>query len=381
MFMSRALTRPRQPVWPRAFIQMMVLLAHLALVQGAVAQAREHVFPEGAPIGLVPPPGMTLATGFAGFGDERAGASIIVTDFPEAAPFADLERVLTAQNLARQGITAEKKEELTIAGQPAILVTGAQTVQGAGGTVRKWLLLARGPAATALVTVQVPSEAAGYPEPAIRASLTTLVFRGRLSDAERMAAFPFMLRDMGGFRLVHAMQSTSLLLTDGPADVVKGGAQPVVVAATSMGGSLPPESGREVFALALAPLDAGQRRPADHRHEASADRGRAGRGTHRRGEGRRHGRGHRDRPLDAVRRPGLSALGGHRAQESLARCVSSLSGHWRRADCPAPRPLTQSAAATDHAFVSTPPPFATTTFGPPLDTPTSAGRSTRSPMT
>jgi hypothetical protein len=63
-----------------------------------------------------------------------------------------------------------------------------------------------------------------------------------------MAALPFRLGDLAGFRPVRVMAGNSVLLTDGPNDVIREVGQPAVIVAQSS--ILPPRDQRDAFARA-----------------------------------------------------------------------------------------------------------------------------------
>ena len=134
-------------------------------------------------------------------------------------------------------------------GAKAILVTGTQAAGAV--TLRKWVLLAGNDVLTALVTFQVPeSEAGAYPDAKVRAALATLAFR---SARDQVEALPYTLNDLAGFRVVRTLGGSTVILTDGPKNVVDGAEQPYFVVAVS--GGAPREEERGRFAVrALAGL-------------------------------------------------------------------------------------------------------------------------------
>ena len=87
------------------------------------------VFPPASAIGLVPPPGMRLATGFSGFQDDAAEASILIASLPAEA-YAELSAADDARFEQAQGIRIERRRALQPGGVPAVLLSSAQTVQG-----------------------------------------------------------------------------------------------------------------------------------------------------------------------------------------------------------------------------------------------------------
>ncbi len=220
----------------------------LALLAGPalVAQAPGPVFPPGSSVGLVPPAGMRPASSFAGFQDEAARASILVAELPAEA-YAALSKVDDAAFQQRQGLKVARRRSLTVAGAPAVLLTGTQPAGGVD--YRKWVLIAGPPALTALVTMQVPvgASAGAYPDRAVEAALATVTFRPPPVPADALAALPFALGDMAGLRVVRTFAGSNVLLTDGPLDVDKESLQPLLVVTWQRQPEIPPEL-REAFA-------------------------------------------------------------------------------------------------------------------------------------
>lgn len=219
-----------------------VLVSGFLAVGAPAAQAGEVVFPQGAVIGLAPPAGMVPSATFSGFEDRARNASILIVDMPPDA-FPQLEAGFSPEALAGKGITVETREPFAVDGARALLVTGTQS---AGPLkVKKWILLAGNDSLTALVTMQVAeSEAAQFPDADVRASLASLAFR---SPQDQLAALPFSLSDLGGFRVVRTFGGAAVMLTDGPKNTIEGIEQPYVM--VSVAGGAPRDDERRQFAI------------------------------------------------------------------------------------------------------------------------------------
>ncbi|WP_454915254.1 hypothetical protein [Xanthobacter sediminis] len=215
--------------------------ATLVLVATA-ALAAEVIFPRGAVVGLAPPAGMVESATFSGFEDRARNASILIVDMPPEA-YEQLEGGFSDAALAAKGITVESRGPFAVAGAKAYLVTGSQT---AGPfRVRKWILLAGTDLVTALITVQVAeTDAAALPDAEVRAALATLAFR---SPEAQVAALPFTVTDLAGFRVVRTFGGATVMLTDGPKNMIEGVEQPYFV--VSVAGGAPREDDRRQFAL------------------------------------------------------------------------------------------------------------------------------------
>ncbi|MDB5591471.1 hypothetical protein [Enterovirga sp.] len=219
------------------------LLSSLLALAGPAA-AQTPVFPAGSRVGLVPPPNMVPARGVAGFRNPQTGAAILAVEMPAEA-FPGLAATFTDEALKAQGFSLTRRDAPQIGGGKAILVTGQQG-EGAS-SVPKSVLLASEPGMTVLVIGQLPH---GAPEPdvaAVEAALKTVAFRPALSLTDQVGALPFRIGDLAGFRVVRTMAGNSVMMTDGPSDVVRQASQPLLLIAQSFGPAPGPEQ-REAFA-------------------------------------------------------------------------------------------------------------------------------------
>jgi hypothetical protein len=219
------------------------LVALLATVAPTLAQP---TYPAGSRIGLTPPKDMTASKRFSGFENAAKAASISMMEMPAEA-YSQLAGGLTKEALARQGVTASGRQELTLGGKPAILVSGDQTVGGA--RLRKWVLALSDPGTTVFIVAQCRFEG-GYSDEEMQATLKSVALRAPLSLDEQLAALPFKLGTTAGLRPVRSVAGNALFLTEGPLDVVKEAEQPVLVVASSFTPSPPPGEARERFARA-----------------------------------------------------------------------------------------------------------------------------------
>ncbi|MFG1477470.1 hypothetical protein V5F53_02250 [Xanthobacter sp. V4C-4] len=229
---------PRRGLNGLAALGLMVL----TLLMSAAGHAGEAIFPRGSVVGLAPPPGLVESTTFSGFEDRARNASILIVDMPAEA-YPQLEAGFTDAALAAKGVSVEQRGPFALPDAKAYLVTGTQS---AGPfRVRKWILLAGTDVATALVTVQVAeTDAAALPDAEVRAALATLAFR---SPEAQVAALPFTVTDLAGFRVVRTFGGSTVMLTDGPKNVIEGVEQPYFVVSVAHGA--PREDERRQFAL------------------------------------------------------------------------------------------------------------------------------------
>jgi len=178
------------------------------------ARADEPIFPPGSNIGLVPPPGMTVAKTFPGFIDTEKNAGILVGMLP-IADYDNMEKTLADDALRKQGVMVEKRELLQLSIGKGLLVIGTQI--GADKTkYRKWLVLAKTKDLTALVTVQEPAQSNPYPDSVVRASLASIAERQSVPDAELLTLLPFTVGELAGFKVAKVIPGRALILVDAP---------------------------------------------------------------------------------------------------------------------------------------------------------------------
>ncbi len=214
--------------------------AFLAFALAGAARAADPVFPRGSSVGLVPPPGMAESGSFAGFEDRAKSAVMLVVEMPPEA-YAQIEAGFTAEGLARKGITLKSSAPFPVAGGRGIFLVATQATGPAH--VRQWVLLAGTDQATALITLQAPIEPEAFTEDEVKAAFATLAFR---SPQDQMAALPFAIADLSGFRLVRTMGGSAAILTDAatPADAQD---KPLVMVAIAPGA--PRDDERRQFAM------------------------------------------------------------------------------------------------------------------------------------
>jgi hypothetical protein len=216
-------------------LRTFTFIAFLATVlAGLPAQAAEPLYPTGSLVGFVPPPGFTTSKRFPGFENSDNGASIVLLSLPPQA-YADIEKSMTTEAFKAQGITEEKRENLTLPGGKGVLVIGSE--QDNGQKFRKWMFLGSVPAAIAIAAIRIPDAALkAYPDDVIKASLLTMTARASVPIEEQLSLVPFQLREMSGLRPVRVMGGQGIFLTDGPKDAPGVAEQPVFLVSIGQGG-------------------------------------------------------------------------------------------------------------------------------------------------
>jgi hypothetical protein len=213
---------------------ILFLATLLALTTGGAAHAQtDPVFPPGSRVGLVPPQGFVTGKTFKGFADVEKNAMIIITELP-ASVYPALEERIAAEQLEKQGITVETREQVALPTGPAFLVAGRQ--EAGGIAFRRWVLFGSAPDLTAIVSAQVPEAAqATYPEAAIRAALATFAVRAKAPVEEQLGLLPFEVGELAGFRVVRVLPGSAALLTEGPNDGIEVAEQPLVLISVGRG--------------------------------------------------------------------------------------------------------------------------------------------------
>lgn len=219
----------------------------LTALAAAPALGADAIFPPGSKLGLVPPPGLKASETFRGFEDRANNTAILLLEMPSEA-YRDVEKAMTADGLKKQGVMVEKRENVTLKSGKAILIVGRQTAEGA--KLRKWILVASTPEATALVTALIPENAQNvYPDGAMRTALASLEVRGSIPIEEKINLLPFKLEDYANLRAFRVEPNT-IFLTDGPKDSLDATEQSLLVVSAAVGGPAETAS-RESFARNL----------------------------------------------------------------------------------------------------------------------------------
>lgn len=230
---------------PRWVALIAVIAIGLASLARGQAQTAEPQYPVGSRIGLVPPTGMSSSTQFQGFEDTDRNVFIRLVAMPARA-FAAIEQTMTNDALKQQGLQVEKREALTLASGKAILIVARQ--QAGDVKFGKWMLIASISDLTALISFEIRDEVRdSYPEPVIRAALTSAAVRASVPMDEQLTMLPFQITDLAGFRVVRVLPGLAIQLTDGAEDSSSASKQPHLVVAIAPGA--PPEArDRDTFA-------------------------------------------------------------------------------------------------------------------------------------
>jgi hypothetical protein len=207
------MTSGRKLNFVRAILAAVLACLGLCLIVAPAAQAADPIFPVGSRVGLVPPAGMVVSKGFLGFEDVAKDSAMLIAAQPPAA-FPEIEKSLATDELSKNGITVDNREEIKFDFGKGTLVVGKQTADKT--RYRKWLLNVQTNDLTALVNVQVPEQETAYSDETIRASLATLAVRAIIPDAEKLSLLPFTLDDLAGFHIENVLPGRAVMLIDTP---------------------------------------------------------------------------------------------------------------------------------------------------------------------
>ncbi|HUI96635.1 MAG TPA: hypothetical protein VLX44_12835 [Xanthobacteraceae bacterium] len=221
----------------RAFFARAAVLAGLALA-AAPADAANPVYPLASHVGLVAPGAMKPSERFRGFEDPATGASILILEVPAQA-YPEVEKQMTAEALKKQGMTEEKRENVTLTVGKGLLIVGEQAVDAK--KMRKWVFLATGAEVGALIAVQVPDEARGkYTDADVRTALMSMSVRPSVPIDEQMRLLPISLDNLSGMRPFRMLPNGTLFLTDGAKDPPDVAAAPLLIISVAPGGPQEP---------------------------------------------------------------------------------------------------------------------------------------------
>lgn len=200
----------------RALLVQALVVAATIFTATPPAGAADAAFPLGSRIGIVPPPGFTASKHFPGFENPDGAGTIMMMTLPPQL-FAEVQGTLSEQAVKAQGITEDKREDLTLPSGNGQLVIG--TEEENGQKFRKWMFLALLPEGAAVVSVRIANgKLNSYPDQVIREALTTLTVRSSVPVDEQLELLPFKLADLAGLRPVRALPGTGVFLTEGASD-------------------------------------------------------------------------------------------------------------------------------------------------------------------
>lgn len=224
-----------------------VIAAATLLLAMSPGRAADPVFPPASRMGLAPPPGFSVSPNFAGFQHNDKQATILMAELPGYA-YESIQKEVEAELKKDPAGTATRTDVTFKDGRGFIVFTKPTSPQG---TVLKWTMVANLSNATAIITVLIPEavqEVAS--DEAVRASLASLAMR-TVPVEEQLAALPFALNQLAGFRLVRVQPGAAAMLTDGPSDGIEASEQPLLLISIMQAPTHPQPAERDGFARRL----------------------------------------------------------------------------------------------------------------------------------
>jgi hypothetical protein len=218
-----------------------LVLAILAVVPAAAAQAADPVFPPGARVGLVPAEGLKPAADFLGFESADKKVKVGVAELPAAA-FATVE---AAQKDGMATAGGAKPEPFDTAAGKGYLTS--ESGKDGEVTVRMYsLIVSGGDKFAAYVIAQAREDAdKAMADDAMRRMLASTALRSEVPVAEQLDLLPFRIGELSSFKTVRTLAPrSSILLTDGTEDTTLDGAPYMVIGLVAASPASPDDRGR-----------------------------------------------------------------------------------------------------------------------------------------
>ena len=193
----------------------LVLFALLAISDAASA-APERTRLAGTGIELAPPPGMVPSGDFAGFSDPARGAAMLVVELPVGRPeVPDFLSSMDDGALAAQGLTRLDRSALPDGVPGNLLITAEEFAHGI--PFQRWIYIAPGERALAMITVQVPQQ---FADDRVRAELKASLASVRVApialadgpDPAAVQALPFAFSTGEVFALRSVIAGNTVVL-------------------------------------------------------------------------------------------------------------------------------------------------------------------------
>lgn len=194
-------------------IALAFTLSFAASLAFAPAFAADTIFPRGIRVGIVPMPGLTESQTFLGFESPGHGVKVLLAELPGTA-YGEVETAFKALPDS-PAIKVKPQSVETPAG--TAYYTAEDAVAGTDKVRRYSLIVPGSKAFSGYVAVQVAdSEAATYPEDAVKKMLSSVAVRQDVPTSEQIAQMPFNVRELADFKTVRTLApGAALLLADG----------------------------------------------------------------------------------------------------------------------------------------------------------------------
>jgi hypothetical protein len=200
----------------QAMIRRAVLFLALLAFAGVADAAPDRTRLAGTAIELAPPPGMVPSSDFAGFSDPARGAAMLVVELPVGR--TEVPGFLSSMDdgaLAAQGLTRLDRSALPDGVPGNLLITAEESAHGI--PFERWIYIAPGEQALAMITVQVPQQFADDRAQAeLKASLASVrvapIALADGPDPAAVQALPFVFSTGEHFALRSVIAGNTVLL-------------------------------------------------------------------------------------------------------------------------------------------------------------------------
>jgi hypothetical protein len=199
-----------------------LVLVLLAIAGGPAIGAEPARLP-GMCVELAPPPGMVPTSDFAGFTDPAKGSAMLVVELP--VDRTEVPQFLAALNddaLAAQGLKPVDRDVLPDGAAGNLLIRTEHSAHGI--PFERWIYVAPGERALAMITVQVPQQfATDAADAELKASLASVRIISELAtgapDPSAIRNLPFDYAAGKRFAIKSVIAGNTVLLhaADGPA--------------------------------------------------------------------------------------------------------------------------------------------------------------------
>ena len=214
----------------------------LIFVPGLIAQQSPPGTSPGEPYAEIPgtrislqiPAGFSLAEGFPGIVRADYEAAVVTTEI--ASPIQQVLSGMTAEELAKEGMTLLRSEQIAVSGMQATLLHASQ--REPGGVTRKWLVLFGDEKLTVLLAASAPETL----EPIVGRILEECLRTARWDPSKAIdlyAGLGFSLRESEIFEIRGRRPGGVLLVRKGAPEVLTP-AEPVLVVYPSAGPEVAP---------------------------------------------------------------------------------------------------------------------------------------------
>jgi len=198
-------------------------LAALALAT-APAFAADPVFPTNSRVGMVPLAGFAPSGRFVGFENVAANAVILISSMPAEA-YAELEKNLTNEALAKGGLKVAVREPIQLKDGKGVFIAGPR--EAAGQKRYEGVAIATtGGVATFIQVQMLETSHAQITDAMLRDAFKTISVRKEIPQSEKIGLLPYKFNELSGFRVMAAAGDGSAILTQGPKDTIKNVEQP-----------------------------------------------------------------------------------------------------------------------------------------------------------